>query len=161
MPVGLGSRSSAALGATSNVLAVSFLLGLMAAKYQDEGSPHPGTNKHFLQPERKKRLRRDFSHSCTLKRKKYLHEGERTWQGLPRGRLLFMHFSGLGCGCRDRQWNPDPSEPPRRWHKWGAAFRPYLGLVRDPLAIAPVAHACNEVMSARWQVALAAAAAVS
>lgn len=40
--------------------AVSFLLGPMAAKYQDEGSPHPGMNKHFLQPERKKEIKEGF-----------------------------------------------------------------------------------------------------
>lgn len=87
-----------------------------------------------------------------------------------REKELGMGFpAAVCCLCISQDWAEDvelkrwsvnpPSKPSRMWCEWGAVFR--LGLVRDPLVVAPVAYACNEVMSASLQVALAVATVVS
>lgn len=74
-------------------------------------------------------------------------------------------FLRTGLRPRSSAVEPDPSSPPPRATeevvRVGSCIQTVSGLVRDPLAIAPGAYACNEVMSARPQVALAAAAVVS
>lgn len=74
----------------------------------------------------------------------------------------FAVYAFLRTGLMLRSPAEEPELPPaaEAGARAGAAHRLPAGLLRD-LAEAAVAHACNEVMSARLQVALAAAAVVS